>query len=80
MALFFALFFLLIIVYFIEFVVNINAMAITENLHKKNLVSIQRVLYYRAFAPLIRGAKHAEGFIIFIFAERAKINKPKPFG
>ena len=44
------------------------------------LVSIQRVLYYRLFAPLIRGAEHSEGFILFIFAERAKMNKPKPFG
>ena len=33
---FIALFFFLIIVYFIEFVVNINAMVIIENLHKKN--------------------------------------------
>ena len=31
-----ALLFLLIIVYFIEFVVNINTMTIIENLHKKN--------------------------------------------
>jgi hypothetical protein len=44
------------------------------------MVSIQKVLYYRPFAPLIRDAEHAEGFILFIFAERAKINKPKLFG
>jgi hypothetical protein len=44
------------------------------------MVSIQRVLYYRPFAPLIRGTEHAEDFILLIFAERAKINKPKPFG
>jgi len=43
-------------------------------------VSIQRVLYYRPFAPLIRGAEYAENFILLTFAERAKINKPKPFG
>jgi hypothetical protein len=44
------------------------------------MVFIQRVLYYRPFAPLIRGTEHAEDFILLIFAERAKINKPKPFG
>ena len=43
-------------------------------------VSIQKVLYYRPFAPLIRGAKHAEDLILFLFAERAKRNRPKPFG
>ncbi len=43
-------------------------------------VSIQMVLYYRPFAPLIRDTEHAEDFILLIFAERAKINKPKPFG
>jgi hypothetical protein len=30
-----------------------------------NLVSIQRVLYYRPFAPLVRGTEHAEGFSYF---------------
>jgi hypothetical protein len=44
------------------------------------MVSIQRILYYRPFAPLIRGTEHTEDFILLIFAERAKINKPKPFG
>ena len=55
-------------------------------------VSIQRVLYYRPFASLIRVAEYAEGFILLVFAETrlpclssrwragAKINKPKPFG
>jgi len=44
------------------------------------IVSIQVILYHRPFASLIRGAEHAEGFILFLFAERAKRNKPKPFG
>ena len=46
----------------------------------QKMVPIQRVLYYRPFVPLIRGTEYAEDSILLIFAERAKINKPKPFG
>ena len=38
------------------------------------------VLYYRPFALLIRGTEHAKDLILFLFAERAKKNRPKPFG
>jgi hypothetical protein len=38
------------------------------------MVSIQRVLYYRPFAPLIRGTEHAEGFIT-IPSHEAKLLK-----
>ena len=53
-----------------------------NNFYKNRIkvLSIQKVLSYRPFALLIRGTEHAEGFILFLFAERAKRNKPKPFG
>ncbi len=38
----------------------------------KKIIWFQRLFYYRPFALLIRGAEHAEGFILFLFAERGE--------
>jgi len=44
------------------------------------LLIFSNVLHYRPFAPLIRDAKYTESFILFLFSERAKRNKPMPLG